>query len=265
MLRPAPFQGAGAFCRRGPRGVHVVQQQDLRGGLSPPGTGERSPDVGRPEGKRKTRLRGSLPGSTKEEGGERPARAAGQGASDQRGEVEPAPEIFPGMDRNRDDRGADGVRNEVRPLLAKSPEEAVREGVGRQRNAAVFRRPDRVPDLLPVGEQGAGRGEGGIVRAVGAGRPPVRLRRKQDGGEGAAEGAGGSSPGGPLPDRVSGETGGFAGDQRPEGRDFRGERPDQPAKGGRLNGSWPGWRTPCVRGRWRTRSRFRRRDTGRST
>lgn len=265
MLRPRSFQGTGAFSRRGPRGIHVVQQEDLPRDPSPRGNRERSPDVGRSQGKGKARLRDTLPGPTKKERVEGPPRAAGQAASDPRGEVEPTPEIFPGTDRNRDDHGTESVRKEVRPLRTDSPVEAVRDGVGRQRNVAVFRRPDGVPDPLPVREQGAGCGERRVFRAVGAGCFPVRPLRKQYGGKGAAERAGGSSPGGPLPDGGSGEAGRFAGDQGPKRREFRGERPDQPTKDARLSGSSPGWRTPCGRGRWRTRPRFRRRGTGRST
>jgi len=265
MLRPGPFQGAGAFPRGCARSVDVVQEQDLPRDGSLRRNGERSPDVVRPPREREAGLRRSLADPAKQQGVEGPAGAPGHLSGDQRGEVESAPEIFPGMDRNRDDDGTEPVRKEVRPFRPERPEEADGDRVDRQREALVFPSPDGLPDLLPVREEGAGGPEGGIGGAVGAGCRPVRAGREQGGGEGPAARADRARPGGPAFDDGSGDPAGFPGDQGPEERQLREQRPEQRPERGMLSGPSPGWRAPSVRGRWRTRSRCRRRGTGRST
>ena len=262
MLRPGSFQGAGAFRRRGARGVHVVEEEDLPGDPPSRGDGERPPDVSFPEGKREGRLGKTFPGPQEEEGIERPSCKAGQPASHQRGEVESPPEIFPGKDRDRDDHGTATVREQVRPLLPYGREHPLRDRARRRGHPPVFCGPDRLADLSLVGEEGAGGREGRVARAVGAGTAPLGVRDKYDRGKGAAPGAAGSPPGGPPRDRSAGKPG-------PRGRKEGLQRREQGRRAagepGKVSGPWRGWRIPSCRGRWSTRSRCRRWGTGEST
>lgn len=238
MLRPGPFQGAGAFRRRGARGVHVVQQEDLPRGPPSRGGGERPPDVLLPERQREGRLGKTFPGPQEEEGMKRPPREAGQPASDQRGEVEPPPEVFPGKDRDRDDHGAATVREQVRPLLPDGRQEPFRDRARRGGRPPVFRGPDRLPDLSLVGEEGAGGGEGRIVRAVGAGAAPPGTRGRYDRGVGSAQGAADPPPGGPPRDRSPVKPGPSGRNQGRERRERGRRAADEP---GTVSGPWRGW------------------------
>lgn len=273
-VRAGAFQGAGARFRRGAGGVHVVEQKDRRRNLAASRRAERPFDVFVPQDPGKPRLGIPLPDSGKRHRIEREADTSRKAGSDQRGEVESPPEIFPGMGRYRNHGRKSPVRDQVPP----SPRERLVEAQGHRVDGVgatrVFRPEDRRANVSRVGEEGARgveRGRGGGAEAAGG-----RMRTGTGTFEGAAPGARRTAMGGPPGDGRGRKVRGCARQKVPERRELtdplrRGEaRPFRAAARllGDLRGFSGGWRrrrTPGFRGRWRTRSMSRRRGTARST
>ena len=296
--RAGAFQGAGARFRRGAGGVHVVEEKDRRRNDAVSRHAERPIDVFVPEDPGKPRLGNPLPGSRKRQRIERETDAPRKAGSDQRGEVESTPEIFPGVGRYRDHGRRSSVRDQVPPSPREGLVEAEGHRVDRVGASRVFRRDDRRANVPRVGEEGASeveRGRGGVAEATGG-----RMRPGAGTIERAAPGAHGEGVGGPPGDGGRRKVGGRgrqevpergeSGDPRRRSRRRRGDAPlpyemrslGYPAAGrtggkaeviapglrgyGRkVSGGWRRRRTPGSRGRWRTRSMSRRRGTARST
>ena len=272
-VRAGAFQGADARFRRGAGGVHVVEQQDRPRNLAATGDAESSRDVFVPQGSGKARLGNPLPGPRQRQRIERKTEVACKAGRDERGEVESPAEIFPGVDRYRDDGREIRVRDQVPPSPRKGVAEAAGDGVDRVGAARVLRRDDRGANVSRIGEEGArGVERGRIGGAAAAGRG---MRRGAGTFEGAAPGAGSEGESGPPGDGGGRQVGGYGRQEVPERREFtdpcpRGEapkriRPRLRSGGRRFSGGWRRRRTPGCRGRWRTRSMSRRRGTGRST
>ena len=164
----------------------------------------------------KARLGNLLPGSRKRQRVERETAASRKTGSDQRGKVEPPPEIFPGVGRYRNH----GRRNTVRDQVPPSPNEGLVDAQGhnvdRVGAARVFRRYDRGANVPRVGEEGARgveRGRDGGAEAAGG-----RMQPGSGNEECAAPGACRSLVGGPPGDGGWRKVGGWGRQQFPEHR-----------------------------------------------
>ena len=297
-VRAGAFQGAGARLRRGAGGVHVIEQKDRRRNRAASRHVECPLDVFMPQDPGKERLGNPLPGSGKGQRIERETDESRKTGSDQSGQVEPPPEIFPGVGRYRDHGRRNTVRDQVPPSPDKDLAEAPGYCVDRVGEGGVFRGNDRGASVPRVGEQGARdveRWRGGGAEAAWG-----RARYGSGTGEGAAPGAHGSGVGGPPGDGGRRKIGGCRRKEVPErgqsGDPCRRSRrrrggaplPDEMRSLGypatydsrgkaevialglwgdarRVSGRWRRRRTPGCRGRWRTRSMSRRRRTGRPT
>ena len=264
MPRPGPFQGAGARRRRGPRGVHVVENQDDIGhpsSLRDPESPLHVPPAG-PQ--RESCLGCALPVPQQQERVEGPAKASGEAGPDEGGEVASPPEIFPGAYGYRYDRRRRPVRKQVPPRTTERVRQTIRHRPRGEGSASVFRRQDGGSRVSRVEKQGAaGVERRRVSRATGGGEPEIRD---------------------PPPHRRSGQVRRRAREKGPETGRFRGEGaqearkahccagngggtglPEEDRGGIPVSGRLRRWRTPGFRGRWRSRSRPRRKNTGRST
>src|SRR3990172_1953690 len=151
-VRAGAFQGAGARFRRGAGGVHVVEQKDRRRDLAASRHAESPLDVFVPEDSGKACLGTPLSGSRKRQRIERETGVSRKTGGDQRGEVEPPPEIFPGVGRYRDHGRRCPVRDQVPPSPREGFAEAQGHRVDRVGAGRVFRRYDRGADVPRVGE-----------------------------------------------------------------------------------------------------------------
>jgi hypothetical protein len=250
MLRPGVFQGAGARADGRPRGIYVVDEEDVGRDPRPGPGGERTPDIFLPVGERGTRLGPEFPRPPQEERVAGPSGKTAEGEGHQCGKVVPPLQIFRRTDRYGDDRRPEPGREAVGPCPADRLEEHPCEDVRHVAPALVLGGPDSFPHLLPVGEQGQGEVERPVL---GTGGNPLSL-----------------PAGGPGVYRPGGEVGRRGGEQRPKEGDLGGKRPGCGRKGGAeappraagITGRWRGWRVPGGRGRWRIRSRPRRRSSG---
>jgi len=263
------FQGAGACPRCGTRGVHVIQEENF--GRRPP-TPRDAEDVAHiflALRETQANLGTVSAGSLENEGRERPTGKARDRPPYERGKVESPLEIFERPDRDRDDDRPEPVRKAVVPLSVDGFQQPFRQGFRGNGLPGVLRGPDPLPDAPLVGEQRAREIEGGRSCAGRAGEESsvgAAVPR-----EGPAAGAFLPAIGGPASD---GSVGKIAFRNRKKrvqaaelGQEPRRPPPQEPClepvPG--VSGWKPAPRTPCVRGRWRSRSRLRNRGTGRPT
>ena len=249
-VRPGIFQGAGARRDGRPRGEHVVHEEDPGRDPRAGPNGERTPDIVLPGGKRRLCLGPAFPGPPQEGGVAGPSGKTAEGKGHQRGEVVPPLQIFRRTDRDGDDRRPEPGREPVGPFPVDRLEEDPCQGGSQPAPARVLGGPDCFPDLPPVGKQRQGEVERPVPRTRGN-----RLFLRA---------------GGPDSYRFGGEVGRRGGEQRSKKGDLGRKGAGRGRKGGvetipRVAGvtaRWRGWRVPGDRGKWRTRSRPRRRSSG---
>ena len=242
MVRAGAFQGAGRGMDGCAGGEHVVQEQNARRGAGSFPRKKGAFHVPEPLFPMKSGLRNSPGPAEKDERVAAPPQGSGQLRSDESGKVEPASEIFQGVDRDRDDRGRDRVRKEVFPAVLKRFRQSLRHRPRRKRAAGIFRCHDGGADVSRVLEEGAGF----AVRKIAGGKGAVGRTDRGPSGDGT---------GGQLRERGRQEF--------PEGEGVFQDRPEETREAARLfSARSPGRRTPCCRDRWRTRSTRRSRGIG---
>lgn len=263
------FQGAGACPRCGTRGVHVIQEEDFR--RRPP-TRRDVEDVAHiflALHETQPNLGTLSAGPPENEGRERPTGKARDRPPHERGKVESPLEIFERQDRDRNDDRPETARKTVAPLSEDGFQQPFRQGFRGNGLPGVLRGPDPLPDAPLVGEQRAGEIEGRRSRAG---------RAKRESSAGAAVPREGPAAWALLPAICGPASDGSVGKIALRNRKKRGQAAELGQEPRRLPPQEPrrepvpgisGWkpvpRTPCVRGRWRSRSRLRNRGTGRPT